>query len=207
MSRWLVWQIVDSAFPTGGFAHSGGLEAAVQLGELTGVTVDAFVRQSAWQAGFGGVPLVGAAGDAPAKLDELNEWADAFMTNLPARKASVRQGKAFAAVAAQAFQVRVGGGHLAVVLGAALRQLDLARDDAQSVYLHGNMRGILAAAVRLGKLGPLEAQRLQFALAPLLDEVVLACRALGLADMTQTAPLLDLIGAQQDRLYSRMFQS
>ncbi|KAB2673485.1 MAG: urease accessory protein UreF, partial [Verrucomicrobia bacterium] len=27
---------MDSAFPTGGFAHSGGLEAARQHGEVTG---------------------------------------------------------------------------------------------------------------------------------------------------------------------------
>ena len=26
--EWLVWQLVDSAFPAGGFAHSAGLEAA-----------------------------------------------------------------------------------------------------------------------------------------------------------------------------------
>jgi urease accessory protein len=31
---WLLWQLADSAFPTGGFAHSGGLEAAWQHGEI-----------------------------------------------------------------------------------------------------------------------------------------------------------------------------
>ncbi|MDB5296990.1 MAG: putative urease accessory protein UreF, partial [Phycisphaerales bacterium] len=31
---WLLWQLVDSAFPTGGFAHSGGVEAAWQHGRL-----------------------------------------------------------------------------------------------------------------------------------------------------------------------------
>ena len=31
---WLLWQLADSAFPTGGFAHSGGLEAAWQHGEV-----------------------------------------------------------------------------------------------------------------------------------------------------------------------------
>jgi hypothetical protein len=32
-SDWLVWQLLDSGLPTGGFAHSCGLEAAMQLGE------------------------------------------------------------------------------------------------------------------------------------------------------------------------------
>jgi hypothetical protein len=29
---WLIWQLMDSAFPTGGFAHSNGFEAAFQAG-------------------------------------------------------------------------------------------------------------------------------------------------------------------------------
>ena len=34
MSDWLTWQVVDSAFPTGAFAHSFGLESAWQQGEV-----------------------------------------------------------------------------------------------------------------------------------------------------------------------------
>src|SRR5881628_3376496 len=44
MSDWLVWQVVDSAFPTGTFAHSWGLEAAWQQGEIeTPAALEAFV--------------------------------------------------------------------------------------------------------------------------------------------------------------------
>ena len=34
MPDWLIWQVADSTFPAGGFAHSGGLEAAWQAGLL-----------------------------------------------------------------------------------------------------------------------------------------------------------------------------
>ena len=39
-------QLADSAFPAGGFAHSSGLEAASQLGQLPEAGVEEFVREA-----------------------------------------------------------------------------------------------------------------------------------------------------------------
>ena len=58
MSDWLTWQIVDSAFPTGVFAHSWGLEAAWQQGEVNDlVALRAFLEASIQQAGYASLPL------------------------------------------------------------------------------------------------------------------------------------------------------
>ena len=64
MTRWRVFQLVDSAFPSGAFAHSAGLEAMLRVGELRelGPVLDAVVLQT----GRGALPFVGAAFDAPA---------------------------------------------------------------------------------------------------------------------------------------------
>ena len=69
------------------------------------------------------------------------------------------------------------------------------------------LRGTLAAAVRLNIVGPMEGQAIQFDLSAEADAVVRLGTTLGLDDLAQTAPLLDLWQATQDRLYSRLFQS
>jgi hypothetical protein len=69
----LIWQLCDSAFPTGGFAHSSGLEAAWQHGEVRGRTeLVAFIKTSLDQLGHAGLPFVTAAFDAPEKLAEFD---------------------------------------------------------------------------------------------------------------------------------------
>ena len=69
------------------------------------------------------------------------------------------------------------------------------------------MRGVLAASVRLNIVGPMEAQVLQHRLATLAEAVAVHSAAFTLADLAQTAPLLDLWQGAQDRLYSRLFQT
>ncbi|HTV76324.1 MAG TPA: hypothetical protein VMD57_04930, partial [Candidatus Baltobacteraceae bacterium] len=69
---WLVWQLVDSTFPIGGFAHSLGLEAAWQHGEVRGrEDLVSFLEASLHQLGHAALPFVTAAFDEPEKLGEL----------------------------------------------------------------------------------------------------------------------------------------
>src|SRR5919204_2289710 len=94
-SDWMVWQVIDSAFPTGGFAHSGGLEAAWQAREVTDAgTLRGFLRGSILQAGHGGLPVLNAAHKVPDAIEALDLLCHAFLTNAVANRASRIQGRA-----------------------------------------------------------------------------------------------------------------
>jgi urease accessory protein len=213
-------QLADSAFPAGGFAHSAGLEAAAQLGEVVeGASLEAFVRDALWQAGYGSLILVGDAHRAPERVGDLDATCDTFLLGAVANRASRTQGRAFIAACAQSFggrrlaalhadvRERRLRGHHAPLFGAAASALGMIRDDTLLVWMHGVVRGVLSAAVRLGLAGAHEAQDLQRATAPLRARVLDECGALGSEHLAQTSPRLDLVAAQHDRLYSRLFQS
>jgi urease accessory protein len=218
MSDWLTWQVVDSAFPTGAFAHSWGLEAAWQHGEIDGVdALRAFLDASIRQAGFTTLPLLNATYQRPDALEPLDELADAFLLNPVANRASRVQGRTLVATAARVWpsgamsalnhRAQAGCAHVAPFAGAVFRVIGLPLPTAQHVVLYGTARGVLTAAVRLGITGSYEAQRLQHACAAELDAVAARCRALVPDDLEQTAPLIDLWQSGHDRLYSRLFQS
>jgi urease accessory protein len=214
---WTVLQLADSAFPTGGFAHSSGLEAAAQAGEVEGVKgVARFARDAIWQAGWGALPLVRGAFDDPSSLPQLDARVDAFLANHVANRASRTQGRAFLSTAARVFPERIAplqrraAGlklHFAPLWGAAMCALDLGLVEAQRVLLWTTARNVLSAAVRLGLAGTHEAQALLAGLGPQLDEVHAACSRLGPEALAQPAPLADLLQGTHDRLYSRLFQS
>ncbi len=213
---WLLLQLADAAFPSGAFAHSTGIEAAVTIGGRT--SPEELLDAALWQAGHALLPFVRIAAESPSELAALDGRCDATVPSHVANRASRALGRSLASAAARAFgedaRVRLvtahaarGPAHQAPVFGALFGALGVSSGDAEVAFLHGTARQVLSSAVRLGLVGPLEAQAIQAARAPLMDRVLEASRALSVDDVATTAPLLELWGAKHDELDARMFQS
>lgn len=210
---WLIWQLVDSAFPSGGFVHSGGLEAAWQHGEIRDRgELESFLESNLRQVVCGLIPFVVAAHDAPEELPEFDNQCDAFLSNHVANRASRLQGRAFLNSARRIFEslsetsVSAKFSHLAPIFGAVTESLAIARANAVELFAFQNLRGLIAAAVRLGIVGPLEGQRLQFELSPRVRKI-LSGNDLPVTEVACVSPLLEIWQGSHDRLYSRLFQS
>ena len=217
-SDWLAWQVVDSAFPVGVFAHSWGLEAAWHAGHADdAAALRRFLTESIQQTGWSALPIMSAAHRAPERLEELDELTHAFLVNGVANRASRVQGRTLAATADRIWpspamtalhaRARATRAHVAPLSGAVFRTIGLAEEVAQRAVLYGAARGVLSAAVRLGIVGSYQAQRLQHEAAARLEATLETCRGLPPEAICQTAPLIDLLQGAHDRLYSRLFQS
>jgi urease accessory protein len=237
-TSWLLLQLADGTFPSGGFAHSNGLEATTVLGGLEnagvgaeGTSLDAFLDATLHQIGSSALPFVRAAACDPQRLAELDAAYDATLSMLAPNRASRAQGRALASAASRVWTAppsprvsdslrsstlltsvaeharNVGPSHHAPVFGAIFGTLGIDAEDAVGAYLHGAARNVLSAGVRLGLIGPLEAQGLLAERASTLDAIRNHARAIDPNDTAQTAPLLEIYAALHDRLDGRMFQS
>ncbi len=85
--------------------------------------------------------------------------------------------------------------------------LDIDRPAARKLFMFVALRGLIAAAVRLGIIGPMEGQALQFRLSPQAELISERCANLSVDHVAQTSPILDIVHGAHDRLYSRLFQT
>lgn len=220
INPWLIWQLADSAFPTGGFAHSGGLEAAWQQGEIRSPEeLVQFIQAQLGQTGRGALPFVNEAYHQKQPFGRLDQYCDCFLSNHVANRGSRAQGQAFLLTVAQSCgaasleQFREGvlrdklPGHLAPIFGRALRLLEIPYPSCVRLYLFMALRSMVASAVRLGIVGPMAAQKLQILISPDAEAVANRCANIEVAEAAQTLPLLDVLQGAHDRLYSRLFQT
>ncbi|KAK9170578.1 hypothetical protein Syun_002718 [Stephania yunnanensis] len=222
--QWSQWQLMDSILPTGGFAHSLGLEAAAQARIITDrEDLKTYVLHVLENTGSLLLPFVHAAAKSPdmetwCKLDRILE---ATLTNEVSRKASISQGSALLRIAASIFREvpylksmrdsLLGSGtasfHHAPVFGLVCGLIGFDSTACQRAFMFITMRDIISAATRLNLIGPLGASILQHEIAPLAEEMLKKWMDRPVEEACQTAPMLDIIQGCHSYLFSRLFCS
>lgn len=207
MSRSLLLQLSDSAFPAGAFAHSYGFEALAQAGLLPDeAALTLRLTELLWHTALGALPFLNDAHGGA--VDEADAASDVFLSNHVANRASRAQGQAFLLATRALFGERsLRLGHAAPAMGAVLSAAGLSREEARHLVLFGTLRGALSAAVRLGVLGPLRAQAVLLGQHAALEAALAHTANLTGAQAAGVAPRLELAQASHERLYSRLFQS
>jgi urease accessory protein len=224
MSRAALLVLADGRFPAGGHAHSGGAEAAVKAGRVTGaVTLADFCRGRLHTAGLVSAALAAAAalGVDPVELDAASDArTPSPALRVAARKLGRQLMRAARATWPSAELEAVArefpkGAHQPVVLGLVARAAGLGPEDAAYCAAYESVSGPASATVRLLSLDPFDATAVLARLAPELDLV--ADRAVEAARRVvdegvdalpaASAPLLE-IGAEAHAAWAvRLFAS
>lgn len=219
LALWL--QLHDSAFPAGRLVHSHGLEEwlsqrpdadagaieATVCAYLTHgyATLDAPVTAAAWRNW-----------ESLESLTELDELIGSYKLFDNARTASMSAGRQLAATAGEvgigerhpyllAVLAGTTPGHAAVVDGVVQAQLGSTEHLAVLGSLRSMLGSMLSAAVRLGRLGPLQSQRIQLRTAAAMAALARQACARPLEDLCSMAPALEISGMRHEQRSSRLF--
>ncbi len=218
-------RFIDTFFPSGGYAFSAGLEAAVQGGgvknsdQLARYVGDllrggmsrreAFAVKWANQAGAEGNVFLVA--DVDRELDSTK-------LSRESRMASRQMGRQVIRVAADqlrskpvlgeyrdAIESEQAPGHLAVCFGLTLGVAGWEPEAAAAAFLYQTAVGFVSAAMRLSPIGQHEGQRILSEWLPLIDRI---SREPGWeATMSSWSPIQDIYAMRHGALEWRLFRS
>jgi urease accessory protein len=225
-----ILQLSDSAFPSGRYTLSHGLEALAQSGRLpTPSRPSQLLALLTDSIRLGVAPSDGVAlacahrahrSDGAARFDLL-EHADRRLTAVKLaceqREASRRTGRALldtaiaafggAALSALAERVSTGDtpGNHAVVLGFLTASLGVPRMEALAGELYAFAAGWLGAAVRLGLSDHRTAQCLLHRVGPAVVESALRALDGDVAQISGCTPLIDVMSMRHEQADLRLF--
>lgn len=212
----------DGRLPAGGYAHSGGLEAAIRLGHVTDIaSLERFLAGRATTSGAVAAAFAAAAcsacltGDL-SRLIELDAELDARTPSPALRRVSRALGRQFlrawTTVRPHELQRRIPDRlHQPVAFGAAAAMLGLEPIDAARGLLHDTIMSPAMAVVKLLSVDPFHAHRAVARMLPLLDRI--AEQAAGHAEAepaelpSSAAPLSDIFAEHHSTQEVKLFAS
>ncbi|XP_064460822.1 uncharacterized protein LOC135370869 isoform X2 [Ornithodoros turicata] len=216
-------QISDSAFPTGSFAHSSGLEAAVQRSFVSDKeTITQFLYAILENTSSQMAPFVREARNSWPNFTEivrLDRQLAATLNNHIARRASKQQGRSLVQTACAIYESGLLSelqeliydekieAHQPIIYGALCAHLKISEESTLVSFLSSTLRNTMASAVRLGKVGPLEAQKMQYRLQQAIPAMLARNKERRAEAACCTFPLVDLLNSSHDLLFMRMFYS
>ncbi|CAM5427225.1 Urease accessory protein UreF OS=Streptomyces glaucescens OX=1907 GN=ureF1 PE=3 SV=1 [Streptomyces glaucescens] len=224
MARAALLVLADGRFPAGGHAHSGGAEAAVKAGRITGAGQPGGLLPGRLRTAGLVAAALAAAAALGADAADLDAAADARTPSPALRTAARKLGRQLMRAAratwpsaeldalAAAFPK---GAHQPVVLGLAARAAGLGPADAAYCAAYESVSGPATATVRLLSLDPFDASGVLARLAPELDRVadraVAAARAAVVEGVdtlpASSGPLLEISAEQHAAWPVRLFAS
>lgn len=218
-------RFVDSFFPSGGYAFSSGLEAAVQDRAVRdGEELSRFVVES-FTTGIGECEAVAvglAHGACVSGTLEIAFKADrdleAMKLGRESRTASRQMGRQVIRLAANqqarypliedylaAVEAARTPGHLAVSLGLTLAAASWSKEDSIAAFLYQTATGFVAAGMKLMPIGQREGQRLLESWLEVIERV--SHKAAHQQVLQSWSPVQDIYAMRHSRLESRLFRS
>lgn len=218
-------RFIDTFFPSGGYAFSSGLEAAIQGGAVKNSDqLDRYIEdllrggmshREALAARI--ASRAGSAGKVSAALD-IDRELDATKLSRESRMASRQMGRQVIKVAADQMRAKSvlseyrdevesdrAPGHLAVTFGITLGACGWRPQETAAAFLYQTAVGFISAAMRLSPVGQHEGQRILSEWLPLIERI--SREVDSDIVMSSWSPIQDIYAMRHGSLEWRLFRS